>query len=40
MSLNPLGSDKTFEEKCFNLLILFILIGMPAISLYLLFSNA
>lgn len=40
MSLNPLSSDKTFEEKCFNLLILFILVGMPALSLYLLFSHA
>lgn len=40
MSLNPFSRDKTFEEKCFNFLILFILVGMPALSLYLLFGNA
>jgi hypothetical protein len=31
---------RTFEEWAFNFLIFFVMIGMPALSLYLLFGNS
>lgn len=38
MSLKPKMSKK--EERVFIFLLFFIMIGMPALSLFLLFSNA